>query len=60
MDYSNIVSAKYTFGNESVFCVVGTDNPLSVSVPVSTGNTDYQTLMQMVVDGDLTITEADV
>ena len=53
MDYSNIVSAKYTFENE-------TDNPLSVSVPVSTGNTDYQTLMQMVVDGDLTITDADV
>ena len=47
MDYLNIVSAKYTFDNESVFCVVGTDNPLSVSVPVSTDNTDYQTLMQM-------------
>ena len=60
MDYLNIVSAKYTFDSESVFCMVGTDNPLSVSVPVSTDNMDYQTLMQMVADGDLTITEADV
>ena len=58
MDYSNIESAKYTFENESIFCVIGGANPVSVSVPVNTGNTDYNKLIEMVADGDLTIAEA--
>ena len=58
MDYENIVSAKYTFANESIFCVVGTENPISVSVPVNSDNTDYVQLIQMVTDGDLTIAAA--
>jgi hypothetical protein len=58
MDYENIESAKYTFENESIFCVIGGANPVSVSVPVNTGNTDYNKLIEMVADGDLTIAEA--
>jgi hypothetical protein len=58
MDYENIESAKYTFENESIFCVIGGANPVSVSVPVNTGNTDYNKLIEMVADGDLAIAEA--
>jgi hypothetical protein len=58
MDYENIESAKYTFENESIFCVIGGANPVSVSVPVNTGNADYNKLMEMVADGDLAIAEA--
>ena len=59
MDYENIESAKYTFENEYIFCVIGGANPVSVTVPVDTGNTDYNKLMEMVADGDITIAEAD-
>ena len=58
MDYENIESAKYTFENEYIFCIIGGANPVSVSVPVNTGNTDYNKLIEMVADGDLTIAEA--
>ena len=58
MDYENIESAKYTFENESIFCVIGGANPVSVSVPVNTGNADYNELIKMVADGDLAIAEA--
>ena len=58
MDYENIESAKYTFENECIFCVIGGANPVSVSVPVNTGNAAYNKLMEMVADGDLTIAEA--
>ena len=59
MDYENIESAKYTFENEFIFCVIGGAKPVSVSVPVDTNNADYNKLMEMVADGDLTIAEAD-
>jgi hypothetical protein len=59
MDYENIESAKYTFENEYIFCVIGGANPVSVTVPVDTGNIDYNKLMEMVADGDITIAEAD-
>ena len=59
MDYENIESAKYTFENEYIFCVIGGANPVSVTVPVDTGNTDYNKLIEMVEDGDLVIAEAD-
>ena len=58
MDYENIESAKYTFENEYIFCVIGGANLVSVSVPVNTGNADYNKLMEMVSDGDLAIAEA--
>jgi len=58
MDYENIESAKYTFENEYIFCVIGGANPISVSVPTNTNNTDYNKLIKMVADGDLTIAEA--
>tara|TARA_B110000908_G_scaffold150015_1_gene183714 strand:+ start:383 stop:562 length:180 start_codon:yes stop_codon:yes gene_type:complete len=58
MDYENIESAKYTFENEYIFCVIGGAKPVSVSVPVNTGNADYNKLMEMVSDGDLAIAEA--
>ena len=59
MDYENIESAKYTFENEFIFCVIGGAKPVSVSVPVDTNNADYNKLMEMVADSDLTIAEAD-
>ena len=58
MDYENIESAKYTFENEYIFCVIGGATPVSVSVPVNSDNTDYVQLIKMVTDGDLTIAAA--
>jgi hypothetical protein len=59
MDYKNIESAKYTFENESIFCVIGGANPVSVTVPMATDNTDYIEIMRQVDAGELTIEPAD-
>jgi len=59
MDHENIESAKYTFGNETIFCTTGGASPLSVTVPIDTNNADYAELMRQVDAGELTIEPAD-
>lgn len=57
----NITIAKYSIavGDTEPSCVVIIHEGVVRSVPMNEENADYQTILQLVENGDLTIQEAD-
>ena len=55
----NITSAQYHAFDGENYCIEAVIDGITMSVPLTQGNKEYDEIMRQVADGDLTITDAD-